>query len=88
MKSVLDSVYIVCILFTQVLQTDLYQSHQKKDLSLNLLIDFPILTFIILVIKQNQQCSKQMGGEGDRKEDGYTTDEQKEKSMYCSTQPN
>lgn len=44
---------------------------------MNLLIEPPVPTFIIPVIKPNQQGSEQPGrGEG-RKEDGYATDEQK-----------
>lgn len=63
-KSVHVAVCIVCILFIQVLQTAQYCYYQKEELSLNLLIESPIPTFI--TIKPNQQSSEQVEGERGR----------------------
>lgn len=49
---------------------------------MNLLIESLVPTFITPIIKTNQQVSEQLGREGDRKEDSYATDEQKEKHVF------
>lgn len=49
-----------------------------------MLIESPLPTFITPVIKSNQQGSEQLGGRGDRKEDGYATDSKKrEKHVFA-----
>lgn len=89
-KPVHVTVYIVCILFTE-LQTGQHYSYQREELLLNLLIESPTHTFTTPIIKPNQQGLQQLWGNSARKQDDYATDEQKEREVricQVSTQLN